>query len=252
MISLLKMFGKGILYVIGFPFFVAVLLLFGVIGIFLFLFQLIKSIFYFFTGRKFFPELPEDKELRLLKEKAAAANGQSPISEAPVEQQVNPTPVITPMPAVEEPVVAPAPAAAPFQEENSHKKNIEKAIFVDMGEDCPIKPFGDYDYVEGAEDEEIEAELEEESILEDMTEEESPVEQEEILPEPEPAPQPASQPEPIPVEVVPMKEATIETAVESNMPSDEVLEEYVPDGSAYFDEDEEEDTNSGVSIDYDL
>ena len=252
MISLLKMFGKGILYVIGFPFFVAVLLLFGVIGIFLFLFQLIKSIFYFFTGRKFFPELPEDKELRLLKEKAAAANGQSPISEAPGEQQVNPTPVITPMPAVEEPVVAPAPAAAPLPEENSHKKNIEKAIFVDMGEDCPIKPFGDYDYVEGAEDEEIEAELEEESILEDMVEEESPAEQEEILPEPEPAPQPAPQPEPIPVEVVPMKEATIETAVESNMPSDEVLEEYVPDGSAYFDEDEEEDTNSGVSIDYDL
>ena len=68
MVSLLKTFGKGILYVIGFPFFLAALLLFGVIGLFAFLFQLIKSIIYFFTGQKFFPELPEDKQLRLMRE----------------------------------------------------------------------------------------------------------------------------------------------------------------------------------------
>ena len=33
---------------------------------------------------------------------------------------------------------------------------------------------------------------------------------------------------------------------------DEDLEEYVPKGSSYYDEDEEEDTGSGVSIDYDV
>ena len=74
MVNLLKMFGKGILYILGFPFFVLALIIFGAVGIFLFLFQLIKSIFYFFSGRQFFPELPEDKELRLMKAKAAAAS----------------------------------------------------------------------------------------------------------------------------------------------------------------------------------
>ena len=65
MIKLLKTFGRGILYVIGFPFFVVTLLIFAVIGVFLFLYQIVKSIIDFFTGRKFFPELPEDCELRM-------------------------------------------------------------------------------------------------------------------------------------------------------------------------------------------
>lgn len=70
MISLLKTFGKGLLYVIGAPFFVVALLLFGVIGLGAFIFQIIKSIIYFFTGQKFFPELAEDKKLRLMREPA--------------------------------------------------------------------------------------------------------------------------------------------------------------------------------------
>ena len=70
MISLLKTFGKGILYVIGAPFFVLALALFGVIGLGAFIFQIIKSIIYFFTGQSFFPELPEDKKLRLMQEAA--------------------------------------------------------------------------------------------------------------------------------------------------------------------------------------
>ena len=71
MISLLKTFGKGILYVIGAPFFIVALALFGAIGFLAFIFQIIKSIIYFFTGQKFFPELAEDKKLRLMQEEAA-------------------------------------------------------------------------------------------------------------------------------------------------------------------------------------
>ena len=71
MIGLLKAFGKGILYVIGAPFFVVALVLFGAIGLLAFIFQIFKSIIFFFTGQKFFPELPEDKELRLKREAAS-------------------------------------------------------------------------------------------------------------------------------------------------------------------------------------
>ncbi|HHT67400.1 MAG TPA: hypothetical protein GX010_04205 [Erysipelotrichaceae bacterium] len=70
MVDLLKMFGKGILYVIGLPFFIVALLLFAAFGLIAFIFQLLLSIFYFFTGQKFFPELPEDKKLRQMRAKA--------------------------------------------------------------------------------------------------------------------------------------------------------------------------------------
>ena len=242
MIGLLKMFGKGILYVIGFPFFVAALLIFGAVGILLFLFQLIKSIIYFFTGKKFFPELPEDRELRLMRERAMGINSEeTPADEAP-NQEYSP---IQP----EQPVVNESPMVAPLPQENTHQRNVERAVFPDMGNDYREKPFGEYDYVEGSE---TEAEMEEESILQEIAEEETPLEREEFIPEPEPEYEPEPEPEPTPVEEMPIKEETIETAVEQKILADEILEEYVPDGSAYYDEADEEDTSSGVSIDYDV
>ena len=72
MIDLLKAFGRGVLYIILFPFFVLAIAIFAIIGLFAFIFQLVKSIIFFFTGRKFFPELPEDRELRLMFEAANA------------------------------------------------------------------------------------------------------------------------------------------------------------------------------------
>ena len=88
MISLLKTFGKGLLYVIGAPFFIEALLLFGVIGLFAFIFQIVKSIIYFFTGQKFFPELPEDKKLRLMRE--AANQHDEPIQDNPSDSIISP------------------------------------------------------------------------------------------------------------------------------------------------------------------
>ena len=98
MISLLKTFGKGLLYVIGAPFFIVALLLFGAIGLVAFVFQIIKSIIYFFTGQKFFPELAEDKELRLMRESANQSNEVikennemvTPIYEEEIEQKQEP------------------------------------------------------------------------------------------------------------------------------------------------------------------
>ena len=82
MVDLLKAFGRGILYILCFPFFLVALAIFAVIGLLAFIFQLIKSIFYFFTGQKFFPELPEDKELRLMKEAEEVKNNPQPQPQA--------------------------------------------------------------------------------------------------------------------------------------------------------------------------
>ena len=114
MVNLLKTFGKGILYVIGLPFFIIALVIFGAIGLFAFVFQLIKSIFYFFTGQKFFPELPEDKELRL---KMEMANNPYPNvnnqSNNPVFQE---EPVFEEEPLARNESVAPQPVASPIEE----------------------------------------------------------------------------------------------------------------------------------------
>ena len=98
MVSLLKTFGKGILYVLGLPFFILALLIFGVLGIFAFLFQFFKSIIFFFTGQKFFPELPEDQQLRLLKE--------GPLDDEEEEEDYAPQPQVQPQP---QPQPQPAP-----------------------------------------------------------------------------------------------------------------------------------------------
>ena len=87
MVDLLKAFGRGIIYVLCFPFFVVALAIFAVIGLLAFLFQLIKSIIFFFTGQKFFPELPEDKELRLMQEAEEAKRNPQPQVQA--QQPVN-------------------------------------------------------------------------------------------------------------------------------------------------------------------
>ena len=87
MVDLLKAFGRGILYILCFPFFLVALAIFAVIGLLAFIFQLIKSIFYFFTGQKFFPELPEDKELRLMNEAEDAKNNPQPQPQPQVNNQ---------------------------------------------------------------------------------------------------------------------------------------------------------------------
>ena len=248
MIGLLKMFGKGILYVIGFPFFVLALLLFGVVGIFLFVFQLVKSIFYFFTGRKFFPELPEDKELRLLKEKAAAKAEEDNEEEAPVSEAPNPAQPVNyqnpnhdPRPVYTETPVAREPLQ---RQEAPEQGSIEKAVFYDLRDESPVQHY---------EPEEDEIEDEEEPILETVNEDAEDDNFDDALEDKSEQEVPVQRQETIQEEEVLVMEETIETsAPKEEEIIDEDLEEYVPKGSSYYDEDEDEDTGSGVSIDYDV
>ena len=181
MVDLLKAFGRGILYVILCPFFLVVLALFAVIGLLAFIFQLFKSIIFFFTGQKFFPELPEDKELRLKREAEEAARNPQPQVQPQVQPQNNlvfeemldendfveePAPVITPIsrpapqsveqacfqeeskpePApIPEPVPEPAPIPepAPRMPEPEPEPAKEELISDDEADDAPLADFLD-------------------------------------------------------------------------------------------------------------
>ena len=217
MASLLKTFGKGILYVLGLPFFILALLIFGVLGIFAFLFQFFKSIIFFFTGQKFFPELPEDKELRLLKAGASPSIEPEPQREQdiimPYQEEAEPEPVFEPAP--EEP--EPEPVAT----------TIEDACF---------KPSFEVEPEEQEPEEVIEEEIHEEG-LNDLLDDE---------------------PEEDPFETnIPMgdEEHTILETAEKKESEEELVEEletYVPRSSNYADDFDDEDTDIGVDIKYDM
>ena len=88
MVNLLKSFGKGILYVIGLPFFLLALLLYGIYGIFLFLFMLLKGIILFFTGRSLFEDLPEDRKAKEILHPTPKVEEKPQISEQPTPTKV--------------------------------------------------------------------------------------------------------------------------------------------------------------------
>lgn len=66
--SVLKAVGRGILYVIALPFFLLLLALVGIAGLFLIIFMFVKSIILFFTGRSLDDDLPEDVKANEIKE----------------------------------------------------------------------------------------------------------------------------------------------------------------------------------------
>ena len=201
MVNLLKTFGKGLLYVICTPFFIVALVIFGAVGLLAFIFQIFKSIIFFFTGQKFFPELAEDKELRLMKEEANKQN--EPI------MQDNSNSIISPIYENVQKEPEPAPV---FIQRTQPEPTIEQACFEDT------------------------------SSLEDLVNDE-----EESLPEP-----PIEEEK----EIKEKKHTVLETNEEPQEEEEtfEELETYVPRSSTYTDADDEEenDTNSGVDIDYNL
>ena len=200
MVSLLKTFGKGLLYVIGAPFFLVALALFGVIGLFAFIFQIIKSIIYFFTGQSFFPELAEDKKLRLMREAAEAQN-------QPQENSVA-SPVITP---IQNDVLEEQPQPV-FVQRETPAPTIEETVFEDTSS---LEDFIEEDHVEETP---IESEYDDEPLEEEHT--------------------------------------VLQTNDEEETTEDdfEELETYVPRSSTYSNasDDEDNDTSSGVDIDYNL
>ncbi len=219
MVSLLKTFGKGILYVLGLPFFILALLLFGVAGIFAFLFLFFRSIIYFFTGQKFFPELAEDKQLRLLKE-----GGVQPELEKEMERDI-----ITPYQDMEEP--EPEPTLETMVSEPEPEPEPEPVV--PSVEDACFKPS-------------FEAEPEPEEIIEEEIHEEGL----NNLLDDEPEEEPLETNIPIGDE----EHTILETAEEKESEEDlvEELETYVPRSSNYADDFDDEDTDAGVDIKYDV
>ena len=65
MAGLLKSFGKGCLYILVLPVLIAVLCVYAVLGVLMFIYVGIKGIYLFFTGRSF-KELPEDVKARAI------------------------------------------------------------------------------------------------------------------------------------------------------------------------------------------
>lgn len=227
MVNLLKTFGKGILYIIGFPFFVVALLIFGVIGIFLFIFHLIKSIIYFFTGQKFFPELPEDKQLRLKQEATyAAAHPENTIIEQDQMVQENiESPMIEQVAFSEEPAYE-----KPIYQEPKYRPLYEEPLYSEPKLEEPLPK---------QEPEIEEPKVEEEAPLLDEATFEQEENDEDVLSE-------LTRDEP---------EHSIDTSIEEKEEpvDDEPLEEYVPRGSTYLDDVEEDDASTGgVDIDYDV
>ena len=104
MVNLLKSFGKGILYIIGLPFFILILLLYAIYGIFLFLYMIVKAIVLFFTGRSLFEDLPEDRKAKEILHPTPKVTEEKPIEveekheETPQQQTIKeePAPEVTP------------------------------------------------------------------------------------------------------------------------------------------------------------
>lgn len=228
MVSLLKTFGKGILYVIGLPFFLVALVLFGVFGLFAFIFQLFKSIIYFFTGQKFFPDLPEDKQLKLLKEGPQAEKQE----DMPMEREVTPREEEKPLiyPYVQEP-----PREEPVPEEQilsrmTNEETVEEACFGKPEEEPAT--------------EEVEESIEETPVEEESCDSQEEYQEEEIVQDEEEKESNA-------------EEDVVETSNdESEEEQEEGLEVYVPKSSNYndniFDDDEDTDDDNGVDIRFDV
>lgn len=220
MVDLLKAFGRGIIYVICFPFFIVALAIFAVIGLLAFIFQLIKSIIFFFTGQKFFPELPEDKELRLMQEAEEARRNPQPQPQAQPQMD------------------------RPAQGDLMFEETYDEDDFLDEPSPEPM------------------AQPRAQTPIEEIVFEEEPAPEVTPMPTPKPAPQPPIQemrrPDPEPSkellreEEEPAGDFLNPFDAEEEAAEEEELEIYQPKGTnddTY--QIDEEDTDSGVNINFD-
>lgn len=87
MASFFKSFGKGILYLLVLPFLVVILAIYGVVGLFAFLFMALKGLVLFFTGRSLFDDLPEDKKAKEILAAQARPTAQATLAAASEENK---------------------------------------------------------------------------------------------------------------------------------------------------------------------
>ena len=81
--SILKHCRNGLLYILTLPILVLALSIFAIIGIFEFIILGSKAIYYFFTGRNLFGDLPED-----IKVKAILAEMSNPVTTLNLKEEV--------------------------------------------------------------------------------------------------------------------------------------------------------------------
>ena len=226
MIELLKAFGRGILYIICFPFFVVAIVFFAAIGLLAFIFQIIKSVIFFFTGQKFFPELPEDRELRLRREAEEAKN--------------NPTSAPQPQPATPVEPKEVVPSSLIF-EETFNEKDFEEeptpAVVIPPSPQPAPAPV-----------------VEEKPVVPEPQVEQTPSPVEEEKPEEIKEDDEPTDGEPVFVGDDSTLEDILNPSNKKPEEEEEVLEEYKPketDDSLLVDDEEEDPTSGGVDINYD-
>lgn len=78
MINFFKSLGKGILYILAFPFLIVFLLLLAVICLFIYIIVFFVCVIRFFRGKKIFPPLLEDIEAKKIIESLKTAPDVSP------------------------------------------------------------------------------------------------------------------------------------------------------------------------------
>ena len=64
MVNFLKSFGKGLLYLLVLPAIIVGVAIYGVVGIFIFIYLAFKGLILFFKGKSLFDDLPEDIEAK--------------------------------------------------------------------------------------------------------------------------------------------------------------------------------------------
>ena len=86
----IKMIGRGILYIFLCPFLILLVALFSVVGLFIFLFLCVKSLFLFFYGKTIFSDLPEDIEARRILSAKLDNNVEPKIVTEEIKEDVKP------------------------------------------------------------------------------------------------------------------------------------------------------------------
>ena len=110
--GILKSIAKGLGYFFLFPILVIAIALYAVAGFFVIIYQFIKMIYLFFTGRNLFGDLPEDVEVKRLK--TINNTEQTYLNNETTTSPINPTPTV-----LEEP---------PTENENQGIDDLEKEI----------------------------------------------------------------------------------------------------------------------------
>ncbi len=110
--GILKSIAKGLGYFFLFPILVIAIALYAVAGFFVIIYQFIKMIYLFFTGRNLFGDLPEDVEVKRLK--TINNTEETSLNNETTTSPINPTPTV-----LEEP---------PTENENQGIDDLEKEI----------------------------------------------------------------------------------------------------------------------------